>query len=1293
MSFTVSPPISGTTLQLYKYEPFSYTITYPTPNTPVGDTVTTTVTLTGTSFLLQSLIDITSSTTQATFANTNGFSTNSLSGEPLSITVQYSYFNGSNPDGSDTFTYSLLVYIGNGRFVTPINNSTYTFYLNETVTPIVFTTVSTMTNVYSTISLPPGLYFSPVDSNTFNLQGTPAVQIPTSNYLIVGQNTNSSSVDYGKVVTTNVKIGVSGERINLTPIVYSNTLTIGTPIASQNFTATFPTYGIFSFFYSWSNALPDGLYFTDNTGAPLSSNYRSYAPPNAPYRIGIAGTPTVTAAYQYANSNYSSNIHVSCVLSRNNSNVSNAFDVTLPFSETVLFNNIFVPTIYSGVAVPSTKIFDVATYFSNVSSIATLSNINLNNGTLAINQVGSNCYISGTPASNANVTYTFNATNTDLITQSLNLPIPVISDLVTFNYSITPSNGTSYSFINSRPLNEGLTGYYPSQIKFNASSGSGNAITYSISGFPGNCGIVIDSSTGILSGIPNSNFSSTPLTITAVANNTNASNTTVINAAILADTITSYNSNTLQFVQNRPFSPYQIISTTLSGRNILSYTATSGLLTGLTLTNTGLIKETPLPSTSGTLHINASTGYNNLSISFPYTTTPDSILFTVDSNVYALTPGNAIPPIPIHGLSYSGTPVGNFTISNNVPSDPTYGITIGSSTGILGGTLYDGIPTLTYPSNLLPYQTTLKVSGTAGLLSNSISPELITTNPVVPRKFISFNTPSNGGRPTGYLSNSDDFYNWSLFSNFIVGAYITDLRVRRTTGFINSMVNTYIIPFGSNYAYSTNGVDFTTIATNTGYGIYKLFNEGSTWYSAGTRLLVGCNVAVIQKSTDDGLTWSVVNSNVVDSTHSQELLPRNDSNAFSILSNNYYLTNGVAFDGNGSNFMIGGFFSNNYYHPTSNNHSMLRSSNYGSNWDIVTGEFLKETANFNLSGSVWIATGSDSNFTGKLTTNAVLCHTIKYSTDQGLTWSNSSGDFNVNAYDITYANGVWMVTGTDQGSGIYLKSGLRYSTNGSNWNLVTQSDIVYSNAYNTAPNIGIGPVQFDDIKNEWNLIVRSYSSGSNYMKLYVHDTVSSFDSNWVYKSTIYSNAGYDEDRIDYANISIASYTSQGTISSQLVFPALNSPGGPVFVSPSKTEYILYQYMPLQPIQITATGTGIVYLFLLNSSLPQGLSFDPTTGQITGTPTKENQRGSFTIYAKDDVGISTLTISYQVLIPNFIKQQNGAGAFTSLVRQTVEVNAAEYSVNNEVYPAGVTTLGSFMSPAAPDNTKDKLPCNC
>jgi hypothetical protein len=83
-----------------------------------------------------------------------------------------------------------------------------------------------------------------------------------------------------------------------------------------------------------------------------------------------------------------------------------------------------------------------------------------------------------------------------------------------------------------------------------------------------------------------------------------------------------------------------------------------------------------------------------------------------------------------------------------------------------------------------------------------------------------------------------------------------------------------------------------------------------------------------------------------------------------------------------------------------------------------------------------------------------------------------------------------------------------------------------------------------------------------------------------------------------------------------------------------------------------------------------------------------------VYGKDIHGnVSAFSIQFDIRIPFDLKQQSSASAFTSLVRQNVEVNAAEYSVNNEVYPAGVTTLGSLMSPAAPDNTKDKLPCNC
>ena len=232
--------------------------------------------------------------------------------------------------------------------------------------------------------------------------------------------------------------------------------------------STFPTYPFFTFTYKWSNALPDGINFKDNTGTIIPSYVRSYTPTSAPYTISIAGTPTLTAAYQYANSNYSSNIHVTALLSRNNSNVSNGFDVTLPFSETVLFNNIYVPTIYSGVNVPPTKIFDVATYFSNTSVDTFLfTNPPLNNGTLHIIQQRNinhlnECFITGIPASNANASYTFTAVNNDgVFSQPLTVPIPVISDVVTFDYSVTPSNGTSYNFVNSRPLNQALDGYYP----------------------------------------------------------------------------------------------------------------------------------------------------------------------------------------------------------------------------------------------------------------------------------------------------------------------------------------------------------------------------------------------------------------------------------------------------------------------------------------------------------------------------------------------------------------------------------------------------------------------------------------------------------------------------------------------------------------------------------------------------------------------------------------------------------------------------------------------------------------
>lgn len=138
------------------------------------------------------------------------------------------------------------------------------------------------------------------------------------------------------------------------------------------------------------------------------------------------------------------------------------------------------------------------------------------------------------------------------------------------------------------------------------------------------------------------------------------------------------------------------------------------------------------------------------------------------------------------------------------------------------------------------------------------------------------------------------------------------------------------------------------------------------------------------------------------------------------------------------------------------------------------------------------------------------------------------------------------------------------------------------------------------------------------------------------------------------------------------------------------SFLLYQYLPVTPIPVAAEGVGQVDLFIDPDTLPPGLQFDANT--ITGAPT---QLGTTTVivYARDDRGTTTLTLTFTVLVPRILKKQDGAGAYTSLLRQYTEVNAAQNSVNNLVYPNQEQKLGVFMAPDAPSVTKDVVPPNC
>jgi hypothetical protein len=1343
----------------------------------------------GTSALVAPFLTVTDS--NATFEAVNGFQTSSAGSEPLVITV----------DGA--YTFSNNVAIRNGRFFPPSSNQAFTFYTNEPISTtygsnILFTTAAVMSNVYSSPSLPAGLSIvNSGDSNNFFLQGAPLTTYSPSNYIVIGQNAAT-----GKVVTTTVNLQVKGERITMDVSSYSAALTVGSTITPQVFNATFPTYGFFGFSFSWASTLPDGLYFTDNTGAPISSNVFTYVPVSSPYRIGVAGTPTLTAANKYADNGISSiTIPVTARQSRGTTSLSTTFSLSFPFNETVLFRNIVVPTLYKDkIVLPnlSSKMFDVGTYFSNVgTAITSFTPTTLEAGTLTVvsnasnyswNGVPSpftilNYELGGTPITVGSNTYTFSASNAHGVSRTLTLTIPVRQDIVTFDYGVTPSNGTAYNFILSRPLNTPLAGYYPYPIKFKASANSGNAITYTIDNVT-SYGLLLDSGNGdILSGTPTKTQSPQVITVTATASGTNASNITEFVLTVLDDVLLTNNIVPLSFFQNIAATPFQLSLTTLSQRPVVNYFATTAFPAGLSVSINGLISGRPTVSGSGMLAVSASTGYKVFQLSIPYTITSESILFITGATAYSLTPGANIPPIDVRAVSYSGTHVSNISFYNSVLGDPMYGFTFtpfsSGNEGIIGGTLYNGLP----PSQLLPNQAFFNISASVGNTTDSAVATLYVVNPIVARSYV-FENVRPGSSPVfntsqiGFSENASNVWKvpkGSIFTNDLYSTVYqyTDFQIdnqgtvelSRYVAILSTSFNGYIYTYAVLLSY---GNQFITAAYIPIYNTVIL-QPSRTWYSAGTEYDIDTDTyQVVFYTSPDGESWYPTGTPFL-------FVPRTDPT----LTESYFLKDGLSFrtgkDDSGNDiFMLGGDYDTFA-------HSMYRSSDLANSWIPVSGGFTAEVANFNLNGPTWVVTGSDGHHTGELS-NFAPTTTIRYSTDYGMTWlpSPTTGSFNLNAYDVVYGNGTWMATGINYDASIF-SIGLAYSADGGNWTNVPQFDIPIGTTP-PSPNIGIGPIQYDSNTDRWNVFVKmAYPDGINSnttISLYTHDNLLTYNIGWTNKliwssiSTyflgsvvVYNNVFYyslqnnNFNKVpsitssawnvvpDYVSgntynqnqavkitdgINTGVYVAGGTTSTNPLYPD-SSPGliaiwmtavypgnselggftppiyiasgtteaslsitssvfagGPVFTSPVVTSYNFYQYIKISPITCAATGTGTIYLFAIN--LPQGLVFDPITGIISGIPSKAAQNQTATLYAKDNNGISVFTLSINVIVPFILNPQFGAGAYTSLLRQSVLVNAAHNAVNNEVLPSEKTTLGSFMSPDVADTIKHEL-CPC
>jgi hypothetical protein len=678
---TITPPIPTGSLALFRYESFSHIFTT-NPNS-----LDVTLQFTRSSSDLQTLCSLSSDQQTVTFAGSfvSSFSTN------LSLIIDLLF------EGNIINTTTILVSVGQARFFPPSSNQNFQLYQYENVSNtfgsnIQFLTALPITNIVSIPSLPTGLTFGG-SCNSFFIQGTPLLQVLQSNYQVIGSNSNN-----GRIASTIVSIKVNAQQVVITPNTPTiSTLTVDSTIVPVTLTAIKPET-IYSnvFRYTWSG-LPDGLYFEDINETIVTS---PFIPPDNALTIILAGSPSLDFARLVAASG--ANLYQMRLFGTQSENTgkqtigSALFNFSL--SETVFINVSNSTILYKDKPLGVTEFLITAENYFSSSTISNISADSLPPGLSLVQYTGPNVYrLSGTPTEvNLVGSYTFTATNFNGNSRSITTTIPVNPNVITFVGS-TPPNGTVIRFIVSRPLSTPKTGYYTSPIIFTAvSTASAYPITYTSSIDFLLYGLVFNSSTGTLTGIPTIPLSEVTVTITAVEGTIGTTGSTTIVLTILEDEFT-WPFYFPTYIQNKDITPFQFVMTsTLSERSIQSFSSTN-LPTGLVITAGGLLSGKPtvyVVDGIGTFIITATTGYSTLSRTYIYSIVGDQMLIVQENSSDVIQ--KVFTNIAFKGILYSSDTFVNATfsiVSSSLPASGTISITSG---GLLSGNLTNALLNTNY---------------------------------------------------------------------------------------------------------------------------------------------------------------------------------------------------------------------------------------------------------------------------------------------------------------------------------------------------------------------------------------------------------------------------------------------------------------------------------------------------------------------------------------------------------------------------------------------------------------------
>jgi hypothetical protein len=579
-------------------------------------------------------------------------------------------------------TRTILMTVGQGRFFPPSANQNYQLYQYENISDTFgsnpsFLTALPITSILSLPSLPIGLSFGG-SCNAFYLQGTPSLQVNQSNYQIIGSNSSN-----GKIVTSIISIRVNPQQVLITPKTSTlSGLTVNTPITPITLTSIQPiTAYRDTFRYTWTS-LPDGFVFQDINGSNVSQPFK---PEDSALTIILAGSPSI--AFANTMSTYSSNLYQTRLTAtqtdQNTRQTSGTSLFNFSLGETVLINVSISVILYKSKPLGPSDVLITAKSLFPTSTVLTPTYDALPPG-LSL-QSTSSIYewrLIGTPTEvNLTGSYTFTAINSNGVSQSISVVIPINPNYVTFGGS-TPSSVTPIQFIVSRPLTNAKSGYYTTPIVFSATStAEAYPITYTSSIDLSEYGLILNPSTGTLTGIPTVSLSLTTVTITGT-DSIGTIGTTTIQLAILEDTFT-WSSYSPTYFQNKEITPFRFVATsTLSERLVQSYSSID-LPAGLVISEGGILSGSPTVGSSGSFTIIATTGYSETEHLYNYTIIQDQLLIIQVNGTDDIS--RVFSGIQYRAIQYSSDSFvdADFSVLPDVvPDGPTLSMT---SNGLLSG--------------------------------------------------------------------------------------------------------------------------------------------------------------------------------------------------------------------------------------------------------------------------------------------------------------------------------------------------------------------------------------------------------------------------------------------------------------------------------------------------------------------------------------------------------------------------------------------------------------------------------